>query len=253
VPPSPFAPGPPSDAERPRMPPKRPQDGPKRRQERPKSRPRAGQETNKNDEKRSPSSVGLSGWPPEASGSHFGSILEPPGDHFGAIFQGFSKQAGPESPARNWRQTRETLPALRRRPRSGRAPPPGEKPIANARNAPSSKRPAQAAQRPRKGIKRSSLLAILMLALLPPRLLYCSSWPCALVCLAVLASPFVLSVACNACGSRVERASRSTIARFIFGAKNAECIERGAFFRKIRSPSWCSVPFSFPGGLRERF
>ena len=89
---------------------------------------------------------------------------------------------------------------------------PGEKLEANARNAPSS--PAQAAQRPSKGIERSTPLAILMLALLSPRLLCCSSWPRALVSLVVLAFLLVCCVACNACGSRVERASRSMIARF---------------------------------------
>ena len=110
------------------------------------------------------------------------------GKHFGTIFGDFSKQVGTE---------------------------------ANAPNAPSSKRPAQAAQRPSKGIQRSTLLAICILALLSPRRLCCSSWPRALVSLVVLASLLVFCVACNACGSRVERASRSMIARFHVGLKFA--------------------------------
>ena len=96
-----------------------------------------------------------------------------------------------------------------------RAGKPREHRTRNSRNAPSSKRPAQAAQRPSKGIQRSTLLAICILALLSPRLLCCSSWPCALVSLVVLASLLVFCVVCNACGSRVERASRSMMARFL--------------------------------------
>ena len=165
---------------RPRRPqerPKRAQDGPKSRQERPKSRPRG---ANK-EQKRSPSSVGLSGWPPGGLREPFWLDFGGSGEHFQTIFGDVSKQVGTE---------------------------------ASARNAPSSKRPAQAAQRPSKGIERSTPLAILMLALLSPRLLCCSSWPCALVSLVVLASLLVFCVVCNACGSRVERASRSMIARF---------------------------------------
>ena len=172
---------------RPQERPKRRQDGPKRRQEHPKSSPRAAQEAKKRSKKGHHLRLGSRGGLREASGSHFGSILEAPG----SILEPFSKLF-----EASW------------------AGKPGEKPEANARNASSSERPAQAAQRSSKGIKRSTPLAILMLALLSPRLLCCSSWSFSLFILAVFAALLAFSVAGNACGSRFERASRSMIARF---------------------------------------
>ena len=77
--------------------------------------------------------------------------------------------------------------------------------------------PGERAQRASKGCTRPTTLAILMLALLSPRWLGCASWCFALVLLAVVcASLLVFSVACDACGSRFSRASRSSIARFHF-------------------------------------
>ena len=134
-------------------------------------------------------------------------------------------ELGPESPERNRKQTRETLPT--QSARRGRA----------------------AAEQ---GRKRSYWIAVWMLSLLLPILPSCSSWcwrsgSCCSCC------SRCSCLSWRACSSRASRASRSTIARFIFGAKSAECFERGAFFRKIRSPSCLSVPFWSPGGLRERF
>ena len=75
--------------------------------------------------------------------------------------------------------------------------------------------PGERAQRASKGCTRPTTRAILMLALLSPRWLGCASWCFALFLLAVVcASLLVFSVACDACGSRFSRASRSSIARF---------------------------------------
>ena len=75
--------------------------------------------------------------------------------------------------------------------------------------------PGERAQRASKGCTRPTTLAILMLALLSPRWLGCASWCFALVLLAVVcASLLVFSVACDACGSRFSRASRSSLVRF---------------------------------------
>ena len=77
--------------------------------------------------------------------------------------------------------------------------------------------PGERAQRASKGCTRPTTLAILMLALLSPRWLGCASWCFALVLLAVVcASLLMFSVACDACGSRFSRASRSSLVRFRF-------------------------------------
>ena len=82
--------------------------------------------------------------------------------------------------------------------------------------------PGERAQRASKGCTRPTTLAILMLAMLSPRWLGCASWCFALVLLAIVcASLLVFSVACDACGSRFSRASRSSIARFLLGGKIA--------------------------------
>ena len=78
--------------------------------------------------------------------------------------------------------------------------------------------PGERAQRASKGCTRPTTLAILMLAMLSPRWLGCASWCFALVLLAVVcASLLVFSVACDACGSRFSRASRSSLVRFPSG------------------------------------
>ena len=190
--------------------------GPKTAPRAARSAPRAAQEAQKRSKKGHHLRLGSRGGlrrPPGAILVRFWSL---PGTILELFFKAFRSKLGRKA-------RRETGGKRAKRSQlsgAGRAaaehPPPGEKPIANARNAPSSKRPAQAAQRPSKGIERSTPLAILMLALLSPRLLCCSSCPCALVSLAVLASLLVFCAACNACGSRVERASRSMLARFYF-------------------------------------
>ena len=104
------------------------------------------------------------------------------------LFAPFASVLGPESPERSRKNARETLPA------------------------PTARRGRAAAEQ---GLTRSTTLAILMLALLSPRWLRCASWCFALVLLAVLcASLLVLSVACEACGSRFSRAPRSSLVRF---------------------------------------
>ena len=97
-----------------------------------------------------------------------------------------------------------------RRKRAGNAP----RNRTNVHETLPAQTPGERAQRASKGFTRSPTLAILMLALLSPRLLCCPSWSFALDLLAVLAALLVLSVACKACGSLVSRASRSMIAMF---------------------------------------
>ena len=101
---------------RPQERPKRRQNGPKTRQEHPKSSPRAAREAKKRSKKGHHLRLGSRGGLREASGSHFGSILEAPG----SIFRPFSETFRSKLARK---QARETLPApsARRRPRSGRA------------------------------------------------------------------------------------------------------------------------------------
>ena len=141
----------------PRSAPRRARSGPRgaktapgARQERPKSRPRGA----KKEQKRSLLSRSVSVASRGPFWSDFrtlrGVIFEPPGGHFGAISAAFSRLRS------------SCFSAALGSPCSGRTQSPGGKPQENTRNAPSSNRPAQAAQRPSKGIKRSTLLAILI-------------------------------------------------------------------------------------------
>ena len=115
--------------------------------------------------------------------------LQTPGERAQHVFSAFPG-IEPESSGKNARETHETLQL---------------------------QTPGERAQRASKGCTRPTTLAILMLALLSPRWLGCASWCFALVLLAVVcASLLVFSVACDACGSRFSRASRSSLARFLF-------------------------------------
>ena len=113
--------------------------------------------------------------------------------------------------------------------------------------------PGERAQRASKGCTRPTTLAILMLAMLSPRWLRCASWCFALVLLAIVcASLLVFSVACDACGSRFSRASRSSLVRFPFWgcfsepldfSKNATSSTRKPCFFEVRGvPKWSHYP-----------
>ena len=136
----------------------------------------------------------------------------------------------PQDRARKlWKKTHEKLTkrSSSKRPASARSmfsqPSPGSSqkaPKTNARETHETfqiQTPGERAQRASKGCTRPTTLAILMLALLSPRWLRCASWCFALVLLAIVcASLLVFSVACDACGSRFSRASRSSLVRFFW-------------------------------------
>ena len=105
--------------------------------------------------------------------------------------------------------------------------------------------PGERAQRASKGCTRPTTLAILMLAMLSPRWLRCASWCFALVLLAIVcASLLVFSVACDACGSRFSRASRSSLVRFPFWG----CSSNPWIFQKNATHSTRKPCFLRPGG-----
>ena len=151
----------------------------------------------------------------------------------GAAARMFS-QPSPGSSQKALEKTHEKLTkrSSSKRPASARSmfsqPSPGSSQKAPNKNAREThetfqlQTPGERAQRASKGCTRPTTLAILMLAMLSPRWLRCASWCFALVLLAIVcASLLVFSVACDACGSRFSRASRSSIARFLLGGKIA--------------------------------
>ena len=112
--------------------------------------------------------------------------------------------------------------------------------------------PGAAAQRLRKGISdRTGLLSRSSGGSRHSRLaaVRCLVAPA----LAVLAALSALALLAMLARPPASRASRSMIARFIFGAKNDECFERGRFFTKIRSPRWAPGSVGVPEASRERF
>ena len=162
--------------------------------------------------------------PRRAKGSS-GRSRKPPGSDLGRISEAFSSNA--MRPRRSQLKSPARARSARARLQAGAAarmfsqPSPGSSQKAPEKNAREThetfqlQTPGERAQRASKGCTRPTPLAILMLALLSSCWRGCASWCFALVLLAVVcASLLVCSVACDACGSRFSRASRSSIARF---------------------------------------
>ena len=252
------------------------QEWPRRLQERPRSAPgaarsapRAPQERSKKVKKGSKkvaaSILGL-GRPPGGSRERFWSDFGASGAHFRTMFRRFSTQFRPHarghfllsicSPCSPFcfafleTSGLSACMFLKGSRRSGRK----ARREADSKRATRShlKTPGEAAQRPSKGIKRSYWIAGSMLSLLLP-LLPCSSSSCWRSGYPCSCCSRCSCRAWRTCSSSCDRASRSMIARFIFGAKSAECFERGAFFRKMRSPSSGSYPGGLPRVILEPF